>query len=115
MKILFVENHKIFANLITRRLLAQHDVAIVPSLKESRRVLQNDYFDLVLIDYDLDDGKGSELIEELKTREIVPVIIGISSHEKGNEILLNRGADTICSKKELPDNINKIIDNLCRD
>jgi DNA-binding response OmpR family regulator len=98
MKILFVENHSIFAKQVIDCFLSLHEVKVVPSLATARAdVTKNDY-DLLLVDYDLDDGKGSELIRELRERNSKLRIIGVSSHENGNAALLQAGANAICSK-----------------
>ena len=97
MRILFVENHARFAKLTTQQFLSQHQVTIVGSLHSARAALDQE-FDLMLIDYDLDDGKGDELVSELQRRCQRPKIIAVSSHQAGNEKLFQAGADTICEK-----------------
>src|SRR5205814_767755 len=64
MNILFVENHPLFAETVTRQFLSQHCVTVAPSLSAARQALVDAAFDVLLVDYDLDDGKGDELIKE---------------------------------------------------
>ena len=54
-RILYVENHEIFANQVTSLFLSQHDISIVASLAAARRALETETFEMVLLDYDLDD------------------------------------------------------------
>ncbi len=111
MKILYVENHRIFAENVTKQFLSQHSVTVVPSLAAARIALEGDNFDLLLVDYDLDDGKGDFLVRELKTtRKSIPVI-GVSAHEQGNSALLMAGAVAVCSKMQF-DRIEGIIDSV---
>ena len=58
MKILYIENHKVFASLITKKLLFDYSIVIVPSLAAAKLEIETKVFDLILLDYDLDDGKG---------------------------------------------------------
>lgn len=62
MRILYVENHRRFAKLTVQQFLASHEVVVVPSLAAARQALAQGSFEAVLLDYDLDDGKGVELI-----------------------------------------------------
>jgi len=100
MKVLFVENHRVFANLTAKRLLSSHAVTIVPSLALAREALETEQFDIVLVDYDLDDGKGTDLVSELRDISNHPKMIAVSSHAEGNAALKNAGADAICSKQD---------------
>lgn len=97
MRILFVENHARFARLTTRQFLHEHEVTIVSSSAAARAAL-NQTFDVVLVDYDLDDGKGDALIGELSQRNQRPRIVAISSHQVGNAALMAAGANMICDK-----------------
>lgn len=97
MRILFVENHARFARLTTKQFLYEHQVTTVPSLCGAREALKHD-FEVVLVDYDLDDGKGDELIRELSSQNPRPKVIAASSHQPGNDAMLAAGADAVCSK-----------------
>jgi O-acetyl-ADP-ribose deacetylase (regulator of RNase III)/ActR/RegA family two-component response regulator len=111
MNILYVENHAIFAQQVTHQFLSPHNVTVVSSLVAARDAWDSQIFDLVLVDYDLDDGKGAEFVRELRSRNARAPIIGVSSHEEGNAVLLNNGASSICSKMEF-DNIGSVIERL---
>ena len=99
MRLLLVENHAVFAATVTRQFLAGHDVRIVPSLSDARVALaETRGFDAVLVDYDLDDGKGEQLVRELVAASWSGRIIAISSHDAGNDALLQAGAHACCPK-----------------
>ena len=100
LKILFVENHSVFAQQAKIHFLSEHQVTIVPSLTTARSALANDQFDLVLVDYDLDDGKGEELVREIRETGNQIRLIGVSAREEGNAALLRAGVDAICGKME---------------
>ena len=108
MKILFVENHSIFAKQVISCFLSDHEVTVLPSLNAARVSLGKNHFDAILVDYDLDDGKGAELVRELREQGSRLRIIGVSSHDRGNAALLDAGADAICSKMNF-DHIQEIL------
>ncbi len=100
MNILWVENHDRFSRLAVKTFLVGHTVVVVPSLASARQALASEMFDLVLLDYDLDDGKGIELVAEIKALPRRPGLIATSSHVFGNQSLLEAGADAVCGKTE---------------
>jgi DNA-binding response OmpR family regulator len=98
MNILWVENHASFAQIAARQFLAGHIVTVVPSLAQARVALADGKFAVVLVDYDLDDGKGDELVRELCQLTDGPRVIATSSHEDGNRLLSEAGAHAVCGK-----------------
>ena len=64
-----------------------------------------------LIDFDLDDGKGDDLVRWIRHSGNRSTIIGVSSHEEGNRALLNAGASGVCNKMHF-DDIQTVIDAL---
>jgi len=113
MRILYVENHAAFAETVRQKFLSQHLVKIVPSLSAAREQMHGNEFDLLLVDYDLDDGKGAELVREVRACANRIAIIGVSSHEEGNAALLQAGADAICSKMDF-DQIQSVIEHIAK-
>ena len=109
--ILYVENHAVFASNVIHQFLSSHTVTVVPSLCAARQALKTGNLDLLLVDYDLDDGKGDELVKELKATGAAVPIIGVSSHKDGNNALLRAGAAAICGKMQF-DRIQAIIDTV---
>jgi DNA-binding response OmpR family regulator len=98
MKILFVENHPVFAKQVISCFLSSHEVTVLPSLAAAKEDLEKNRYDALFVDYDLDDGKGAELIRDLRRKGSTLRIIGVSAREDGNKALLEAGADAICSK-----------------
>jgi CheY-like chemotaxis protein len=111
MKILYVENHAVFAANVIGKFLPQHAVTVAPSLTAARRALDAGGFDLLLVDYDLDDGKGDELVKQLCASGKAKMVIGVSSHDEGNAALLRAGAVDVCSKMQF-DRIQSVIDSV---
>jgi CheY-like chemotaxis protein len=100
LRLLWVENHTTFARMAGRQFLSAHDVTVVPTLAAARAALEAATFAAVLLDYDLDDGKGTSLIEFVKQLTPAPVVIATSAHEAGNKALLAAGARAVCSKTQ---------------
>src|SRR6266545_5101995 len=98
MRLLWVENHAGFVRVAGRQFLAAHALTVVSSLAAAKAALATETFDAVLLDYDLDDGKGAELIAIIRLLPTVPSVIATSSHEDGNAALLAAGANAACPK-----------------
>lgn len=111
MKILYVENHAIFARQVCQQFLSAHQAKVVASLASARQALANEPFDLLIVDYDLDDGKGDELVRAARVLRPKLMIIGASAHEVGNTALHKAGASAICGKMEF-DRIQSVIEHL---
>ena len=111
MNILYLENHAVFAEQVTRKFLTAHRVTIVPSLAAARSALSSGDYDLVLSDFDLDDGKGEMFVQECRSSHPKLPIIAVSSHDEGNAALVKAGAWTVCSKMEF-DRIQQVIERL---
>ena len=92
MRILYVENHAVFAATVTRKFLSNHSVTVVPSLALARKAFTDQRFDVLLVDFDLDDGKGDALAREIHDKNPHITIIGVSSHDEGNKALRLAGA-----------------------
>jgi len=99
-KILFVENHLVFARTVTEKFLGGHEVTIVATIGAAIATLARTAFDVVLVDYDVDDDKGTELVRHARDTGFFGRILGTSAHERGNERLLEAGADAVCGKME---------------
>lgn len=98
MRLLWVENHAQFAQIATRQFLVGHAVTVASSLVEARTALASGSFDVMLIDFDLDDGKGDELVREIRSSPTRPWVVAASAHDAGNQALAAAGADAICGK-----------------
>lgn len=99
MRILFVENDAVFASVVTEEFLAEHDVTLVGTIERAIQAATAP-FEAVLVDYDLDDGKGTKVVEALRRMGFSGRIIGVSSHERGNSALVAAGANGTCSKMD---------------
>ncbi len=113
MRILFVDNHPEFTSLVTQSFLAAHEVTIVPTILAARAAVQASQFDIALVDYDLDDGKGVEFVRWVRASGASLRMIAVSAREEGNEALTSAGAEATCAKMEFS-RIQRVIDDVLR-
>jgi DNA-binding response OmpR family regulator len=111
LRILFVENHPEFASSVIQSFLAVHDVVVVPTIAAARVAVQTSTFAVALVDYDLDDGKGVELVRWLRASSNPLPVVAVSARADGNEALVAAGAHAVCSKLSFG-NIQVVIDGL---
>ena len=98
MRILMVENHAVFARTVAGHFLSAHEVDVVPTIARARDQVQRTRYDAVLVDYDLDDGKGDQLVALLVRQRFAGKIVAISAHDDGNDALQRAGASHVCPK-----------------
>lgn len=84
---------------------------MVSTLASARQSLAQEEFDLLIADYDLDDGKGDEIVRMCRVLQPDMKIIAASSHDAGNAALLKAGATAVCGKMEF-DKIGTVIARL---
>jgi DNA-binding response OmpR family regulator len=104
-RVLYVENHAEFARVACAQFLLGHEVLVTPSLQGAREHLASGTFSALLVDFDLDDGKGDELVREVRATGWRGAIVAVSATEQGNLALLDAGADVAVPKArfgELP-------------
>jgi len=91
----------VFAEAVSERFLAGHQVQVVPGLAAAWEALGEAEFDVLLVDYDLEDGKGAALVQRLRGCGISTPVVAVSSHEAGNRALAEAGAERVCPKAEV--------------
>jgi len=100
MRILYVENHSVFAQVTVKNFLSEHSVIVVPSISAAKENFGHSVFDIVLVDYDLDDAKGDELVRWIRQNIPDMLVIAVSAKKEGNLLLIEAGANEICNKME---------------
>lgn len=99
-RILFVENDAVFAEVVCGEFLRGHDVTVAPTIRAALARARVMTFDAALVDYDLDDGKGDEVVHGLRVLGFHGTVVAVSSHARGNDALVAAGADAVCPKLE---------------
>lgn len=98
MRILFVDDHREFARTVTEQFLAEHAVIHAGSVAEAKALIAAQRFDVMLVDHDLPDGTGPEVIAHARGLGVACEAIAVSAHEAGNDALERAGARTRCAK-----------------
>ena len=101
MRILFVDNHPEFTGVVTHAFLSKHVVVVVPTVAAARAAAEASSFDVALVDYDLDDGKGDVFVRWVRSDDSRRLpIVAVSARRDGNDALVRAGAEHVCSKAE---------------
>lgn len=91
-----------FAETVVTQFLSAHEVEIAESVAIARKAIATGpAFDAVLVDYDLPDGKGTEVVRQLRANRFKGRIVAVSAKDEGNAELRSAGAHAICKKAEL--------------
>lgn len=86
-RILHVEDDISVQKYITTLLSALGEVTSASSLREAQALTKNNHYDLIIMDFTLPDGSGSELISQLAKHDSdIPVIV-FSAHEIANTMV----------------------------
>ena len=102
MRILFVEDHRVFAETVVTQFLSGHEVEIAESVAIARKAIAiGPTFDAVLVDYDLPDGKGTEVVRQLRASRFKGSIVAVSAKDEGNAELRAAGAHASCKKAKI--------------
>jgi len=82
-KILLVEDDKIDQLAFKRHIQKEkinYDYKIADSVKKAKKIIQSNYFDIIIVDYMLGDGTGLDILE-LKLKTPVVMLTGTGSEE----------------------------------
>jgi DNA-binding response OmpR family regulator len=83
-KILFVDNHPEFTQTVIAAFLGDHEVRVVATVEAATAALQNEVFELALVDYDLDDGKGTAFVNSARGAGYRLPLVAVSARDEGN-------------------------------
>jgi PAS domain S-box-containing protein len=81
-RILIVEDSLTVAGMLEDLLKTEFDieVRIARDCKSTRKILSEETFDIIMLDYRLPDGHGHQLLEETKELEKPPLAIMVTGH-----------------------------------
>jgi two-component system phosphate regulon response regulator PhoB len=96
---------------------AGHDVEVVPSLSDGRGAIQKHGYDLVLLDVNLPDGCGLELLRSIRQElhDHTPVVV-LSGMRQEDHVVggLKAGADDYVTKPFSPSELLARVDRWLR-
>lgn len=100
MKILLVEDDKVLGNGILLALKdSEKEIDLCHNLATARLKIQNDDFDLMILDINLPDGNGLDMLREIKMKKNLPVILLTANDMETDVVMgLELGADDYITK-----------------
>lgn len=115
-RIFLVEDDEAIARNL-RLLLSSEGLTVIQAstYKEALEKLENNKFDLALVDISLPDGNGFTVCTEIKAKEAIPVIFLTASGDESSVVTgLNMGADDYITKPFRPRELIARIGNALR-
>ncbi len=116
MEILVVEDDKANANLIMKLLKAnQYSPTLAENFAQGLEAIENVRFDLIILDWNLPDGSGFSLLQEIRSLLIDSQVLMLSANSDINfrvEALDNGADDYLCkpySHLELTARVNSLL------
>lgn len=99
MRILVVEDDIKLAKMVRMALIEVGDVTLAGSGEEALRELNNQYYDLVILDLMLPGINGIEVLKEIRKKYVMSIIVLSAISEVDKKVLcLNNGADDYIEK-----------------
>ena len=97
-RVLFVDDHCEFVRTVTEQFLREHEVTHAASVEEAKSWLASEQYDVLLVDHDLTDGTGPDVIAYARSLGIASPVVAVSAHAAGNDALERAGARARCPK-----------------
>jgi DNA-binding NarL/FixJ family response regulator len=112
--ILLIDDHSLFRESLVRLLEAESDLRVVAhcaGISEALGVLDRDSVDVVLLDYDLGEERGTELVRELQTRKLPTKVLMVTAgvNDQVTRDLLTAGVSGIFYKHNSPARLTEAI------
>lgn len=85
-RILHVEDDKTFQLEVDVVLKDITEIVHVDNIKDAKEKLDNESFDLILLDFTLPDGSGQALLKKIHALKNSPPVIVLSGHELTKDI-----------------------------
>lgn len=118
LKILLVDDSTLARNHIKRTLAAMglENVTEAENGQQAVSILNEDFFDLIVTDYNMPEMDGRELsafIREQSTQQSVPIIMVTSEQDESRlSAVQHAGVSAICDKPFEPENVRQLIKQL---
>jgi len=116
-RILLIDDHALFRESLSRLLAAEADLRVTAqcgTVEDGLDLLDSQQFDLVLLDYELGDRRGNELVTAAKQKEfggkILIVTVGLTKAELRQ--MLNQGVAGVFLKNNSPDLLIRAIQSV---
>ena len=100
LRLLVVEDDRDLRELMRASLSVEgFEVQTAVSLSEAAALIRHDPPDVIVLDLGLPDGDGAELVQEVRRRHSLPILVVSARHQEAQKIkLLDAGADDYLTK-----------------
>jgi two-component system KDP operon response regulator KdpE len=100
LRLLVVEDDRDLRELMRASLSVEgFEVQTAVSLSEAAALIRNDPPDVIVLDLGLPDGDGAELVQEVRRKHSLPILVVSARHQEAQKIkLLDAGADDYLTK-----------------
>ena len=118
-RIMLIDDHALFRESLVRLLEAEPDFQVVAhcaTVAEARRLLNRTAVDVILLDYDLGEEFGTDLLQELRTQENSTRILMVTAGMRDSVTLtaLNSGVAGIIFKHSGPSQLIEAIHRVAK-
>ncbi|WP_321476252.1 response regulator transcription factor [uncultured Paludibaculum sp.] len=117
--ILLVDDHALFRESLARLLAAESEVRVTAqcaTVEEALQILESNVFDLILLDYELGDRRGNEVVAAIRQKnyagKVLVVTVGVTRAELRQ--LMNHGVSGVFLKNNSPDLLMQAIQTVMR-
>ena len=107
-KIIVLEDDQIVRKSLEQQLrYRRYDVASVSTISAAQELLTKDNFDLMIVDVRLPDGEGTDLLKQLQSRPVRPLVVMISGFGTVDLAVecMSNGAFTFLTKPFSPEQL----------
>jgi DNA-binding NarL/FixJ family response regulator len=113
-RILLIDDHSLFRESLVRLLEAQPDLRMVAhgaSISEALNVLERHPIDVILLDYDLGEERGTELLGELRARKLPARVLMVTAgmSDRVTRDAIEAGVAGVLYKHNNPDQLLEAI------
>jgi DNA-binding response OmpR family regulator len=107
-RVLHVEDDPIIYEMVNVILRSQVNLVHAPSLVDAHKKLREGQYDLILLDVELTDGSGLDLLNDLHDLDYTPPVVVFSAHELGPDVG-NRVKAALVKSRESRKELIKVI------
>lgn len=108
-RILHVEDDPAIYEMVRVLLRGHVELVLAPNLAQAHKKLSEEVFDLILLDIELTDGSGLDLIRDLDEVEYMPQVVIFSANEVSSDVARKVKAALVKSKDSRKELINVIM------
>ena len=108
-RVLHVEDDPIIYEMVNVILHGHVNLVHAPTLSDAHKKLREERYDLILLDVELTDGSGLDLLKDLNQLDYTPQVVVFSAHEMAHDVTHKVKAALVKSRESRKELINVIM------